>query len=177
MLVEGIRPVLPLIRNTPYGKRIQNKLQREQMDHYGGGGGGSGGYSPVHHGQPVGGMGYAAQGMGPGPNGLGQGQGRHMHQGGSLGDVYASPSGGMYSLGQSSGLGQAHLHAQPMHAGLHSHALSSMDPYALQGPGQGLAHAQGGYGSFGGANSFGNGGLSSTLHQPAYQRSSFGYGM
>ncbi|KIY45273.1 ARM repeat-containing protein [Fistulina hepatica ATCC 64428] len=37
LLVEGIRPVLPLIRNTPYGKRIQNKLQREQMDHYGGG--------------------------------------------------------------------------------------------------------------------------------------------
>src|ERR1700722_974315 len=40
LLVEGIRPVLPLIRNTPYGKRIQNKLQREQMDHFGGGGGG-----------------------------------------------------------------------------------------------------------------------------------------
>ncbi|KAF8125835.1 armadillo-type protein, partial [Boletus edulis] len=28
LLVEGIRPVLPLIRNTPYGKRIQNKLPR-----------------------------------------------------------------------------------------------------------------------------------------------------
>ncbi|CAL1696764.1 unnamed protein product [Somion occarium] len=37
LLVEGIRPVLPLIRNTPYGKRIQNKLQREQVDGYGGG--------------------------------------------------------------------------------------------------------------------------------------------
>ena len=36
LLVEGIRPVLPLIRNTPYGKRIQNKLQREQMDPFGG---------------------------------------------------------------------------------------------------------------------------------------------
>ncbi|KZV62878.1 ARM repeat-containing protein [Peniophora sp. CONT] len=35
LLVEDIRPVLPLIRNTPYGKRIQNKLQREQMDHCG----------------------------------------------------------------------------------------------------------------------------------------------
>jgi hypothetical protein len=36
--VDGIRPVLPLIRNTPYGKRIQNKLQREQqhLDHFGG---------------------------------------------------------------------------------------------------------------------------------------------
>ena len=39
LLVEGIRPVLPLIRNTPYGKRIQNKLQREQMDHFGSVGG------------------------------------------------------------------------------------------------------------------------------------------
>lgn len=38
-LVEGIRPILPLIRNTPYGKRIQSKLQREQLEstngHYG----------------------------------------------------------------------------------------------------------------------------------------------
>jgi len=39
LLVDGIRPFLPLIRNTPYGKRIQNKLQREQqhLDHFGGG--------------------------------------------------------------------------------------------------------------------------------------------
>ncbi len=41
ILVEYIRPILPLIRNTPYGKRIQSKLQREQMEaahvgHYGG---------------------------------------------------------------------------------------------------------------------------------------------
>lgn len=31
-LVDGIRPILPLIRNTPYGKRIQSKLQREPID-------------------------------------------------------------------------------------------------------------------------------------------------
>ncbi|KAJ3540621.1 hypothetical protein NMY22_g4221 [Coprinellus aureogranulatus] len=36
LLVEGIRPVLPLIRNTPYGKRIQNKLQRIQNAQGGG---------------------------------------------------------------------------------------------------------------------------------------------
>jgi hypothetical protein len=47
-LVECIRPILPMIRNTPYGKRIQSKLQREQMggghqDHYSGGGGSSSG--------------------------------------------------------------------------------------------------------------------------------------
>lgn len=40
-LVDHIRPILPMIRNTPYGKRIQSKLQREQhghQDHYGGSG-------------------------------------------------------------------------------------------------------------------------------------------
>ncbi|VDB89342.1 unnamed protein product [Peniophora sp. CBMAI 1063] len=35
LLVEGICPVFPLIRNTPYSKCIQHKLQHEQMDHYG----------------------------------------------------------------------------------------------------------------------------------------------
>ncbi|CAO3563544.1 unnamed protein product [Mortierella alpina] len=30
-LVECIRPLLPAIRNTPYGKRIQSKLHRDQM--------------------------------------------------------------------------------------------------------------------------------------------------
>ncbi|KAF9184289.1 hypothetical protein BGZ51_003403 [Haplosporangium sp. Z 767] len=30
-LVECIRPLLPAIRNTPYGKRIQGKLHRDQM--------------------------------------------------------------------------------------------------------------------------------------------------
>ena len=30
-LVEAIRPIIPMIRNTPYGKRIQSKLQRASM--------------------------------------------------------------------------------------------------------------------------------------------------
>lgn len=44
-LVECIRPILPMIRNTPYGKRIQSKLQRESFDMSGPGGmgGGAGG--------------------------------------------------------------------------------------------------------------------------------------
>lgn len=50
-LVEGIRPILPLIRNTPYGKRIQSKLQRDQLDaSYGGHYGAA--YGP--HGRPYG---------------------------------------------------------------------------------------------------------------------------
>ncbi|KAG8729630.1 hypothetical protein FRC10_003556, partial [Ceratobasidium sp. 414] len=32
LLVEGIQPIHLLIRDTPYGKRIQSKLQREQME-------------------------------------------------------------------------------------------------------------------------------------------------
>ncbi|POY71655.1 hypothetical protein BMF94_5350 [Rhodotorula taiwanensis] len=32
-LIETIRPILPQIRNTPYGKRIQSKIQRETNDH------------------------------------------------------------------------------------------------------------------------------------------------
>ncbi|GAA6061092.1 hypothetical protein JCM10212_006293 [Sporobolomyces blumeae] len=32
-LIETIRPILPMIRNTPYGKRIQSKIQRETNDH------------------------------------------------------------------------------------------------------------------------------------------------
>ncbi|EST09457.1 Pumilio RNA-binding repeat [Kalmanozyma brasiliensis GHG001] len=31
-LVECIKPILPVIRNTPYGKRIQSKLQRDNLD-------------------------------------------------------------------------------------------------------------------------------------------------
>ncbi len=50
-LVECIRPILPMIRNTPYGKRIQSKLHRDTFDHhYGGGGGGGGHHHGGHHG-------------------------------------------------------------------------------------------------------------------------------
>lgn len=45
-LVECIRPILPMIRNTPYGKRIQSKLQRETFDGSGGPGAGPNGGGP-----------------------------------------------------------------------------------------------------------------------------------
>ncbi|GAA6057883.1 hypothetical protein JCM3770_001815 [Rhodotorula araucariae] len=64
-LIETIRPILPMIRNTPYGKRIQSKIQRETNDHMRHGGGGfhhhqhfvpAGGFYGVgpamHHGPP-----------------------------------------------------------------------------------------------------------------------------
>ncbi|KAF7357064.1 RNA-binding protein [Mycena sanguinolenta] len=89
LLVELIRPVLPLIRNTLYGKRIQNKLQREQMDHFSGGDINTPSLAPL-----------GTQGMVP--------QGRHMsfslHFDG-LADIYVG-QGGLY--GQSS-FGQTHM--------------------------------------------------------------------
>lgn len=73
LLVEGIRPVLPLIRNTPYGKRIQNKLQREQMDHFGG-----------YHSQALVNMAMNNQGLN---------MGRHLtHQGNPLAELYSQNS-------------------------------------------------------------------------------------
>ncbi|GAA5820250.1 hypothetical protein JCM11491_000151 [Sporobolomyces phaffii] len=58
-LIETIRPILPMIRNTPYGKRIQSKIQRETHDGMRHGGGG---YHGGHYGMPAGGHYY---GMGP----------------------------------------------------------------------------------------------------------------
>ena len=31
-LVEEIKPLLPALRNTPYGKRIQNKIAKDGLD-------------------------------------------------------------------------------------------------------------------------------------------------
>lgn len=164
LLVEGIRPVLPLIRNTPYGKRIQNKLQREQADHFGGGSG--------YH-NHMGGMG--SHNMGMSPHGLGNG--RHMspmHQSGSLGDVYGGQNG-LHSLGYSSGLGGFQGGAG-LHNGLPGHSL---EPYLMQGGGQGLSHSPNGFSTMSsfGNGGYGNGGLAAGINASPYQRTAFGYGM
>jgi hypothetical protein len=79
-LVDGIRPVLPLIRNTPYGKRIQNKLQREHLDGFHGGGGGYGGQGH-----------FNGNGMSGGRGGH---QMQHMQHSGSPGaDMYGAQNG------------------------------------------------------------------------------------
>ncbi|KAJ7651951.1 ARM repeat-containing protein [Mycena polygramma] len=162
LLVEGIRPVLPLIRNTPYGKRIQNKLQREQMDHFGGGGGGGGGYQhPQSLAIPLG-----TQGMAP--------QTRHMSSGlhtNGLTDIYGG-QGGLYAQ---SSFGQSHMAPQ------HHSLQQSIDGYVLQGNSSHIGltsshHAGALSGApFGGISPFGGAGLTSSLSDP-YQRS-FGYGM
>ncbi|KAJ7596798.1 ARM repeat-containing protein [Mycena floridula] len=152
LLVEGIRPVLPLIRNTPYGKRIQNKLQREQMDHFGG-----------YHNQALVNMAMTNQGMG-----LNHGGSRHIAQAAPLADVYSSQNGLYSSQGS---FGQAHMgsHLQPQ----------SIDGFVLQGN---SSHSQAlspphshnsGFSNGSFTNHFGG---ASLLNDP-YQRSAFGYGM
>jgi hypothetical protein len=159
LLVEGIRPVLPLIRNTPYGKRIQNKLQREQMDQFGG-------FQNQH---ALVTMALTNQGISM-PHG---GAGRHIsHQNNSVPDVYTQ--NGLYPM-QQNPFPQNHLGSQ-----LHSmQTPSSIDGYVLQGNSphnQGISPSHsngGGFGSnFAGINQFGT-----SVNDP-YQRSSYGgYGM
>ncbi|KAH9947956.1 ARM repeat-containing protein [Amylocystis lapponica] len=172
LLVEGIRPVLPLIRNTPYGKRIQNKLQREHLDGYGGGG--------YHQSQQLVNM-LGNQGMGMAPSHT---NGRHMshqlHQAAALADAYSAPNG-VYSLQGGPGLQQASLsqsiHGPPL--GMQPH---SIDGYVMQGSSNhspGLTppphtHAgsfSGGVSAYAGINSFPAIGVTDP-----YQRS-FAYGM
>jgi len=157
MLVEGIRPVLPLIRNTPYGKRIQNKLQREQLDNFGG--------NTNHYNHQA-----ALLNMGLGSQGVGL-PGRALPQSHSLADVYNS-QGGIYSLPSPQS-----LHSQSLHS------LPSIDGYVLQNNSSHnhtLTHSgASGFnsGGFSSANSFPNIGLASTLGDP-YSRSNFGgYGL
>lgn len=165
LLVEGIRPVLPLIRNTPYGKRIQNKLQREQMDHFGG----------FHNQQALVNMALTNQGMGT-PHVAG----RHLPQGlasNPLADVYGG-SNGMYAMPQGQGsFGQTHLTPQ-----MHALQPQSIDGYVLQGN---SSHNQGvpqshtvGFagGSFANISPFAGATLAGSLNDP-YQRSAFTYGM
>ena len=166
LLVEGIRPVLPLIRNTPYGKRIQNKLQREHNDAYGGGGG-------YHHNQQaLVNMALGGHGMG----GLGHGPasaGRHIShlQAGALADAYTAQNG-LYP-------GALQGAAAP---GLHGalHGLQSIDSYVMQqgsnNPSPGLTPPHTHAGAFSGVSSYGNSFPVGVAADP-YQRTFAAYGM
>jgi len=196
-LVEGIRPILPLIRNTPYGKRIQSKLQREQMDaansgHYGGG----------YTAQGIPNIGMGSLGAAHG-HGHGHGpQARHLHGGQSmhhptqLGDMYNQSS--LYSLQNGAGLtshshsqpglGQTQMHSQQLHAGLQHH--SPIEGYVLQNNSHAAIGANHGSAAFntaggfsnplGGISTFGSTvGLGNGITDPYHQQraASFPYGM
>ncbi|KAF8531037.1 armadillo-type protein [Gautieria morchelliformis] len=194
-LVDGIRPILPLIRNTPYGKRIQSKLQREQMDavnsgHF------VAGYPNQHQA-----LANLAIGLGGHPHSHTHSHGRHpqgqtihhANQLNQLGDMYNQSS--LYSLQngaslhahQQPGLGQTQLHSQQLHAGLQHH--SPIEGYVLQNNSAhgalGGSHAGTGFGSAStfssplpGVGTFGNGvGLNASLNDPYHHRASFPYGI
>jgi len=161
LLVEGIRPVLPLIRNTPYGKRIQNKLQREHVDHFG-----------TYHNQ------HALANLPLGNQGLNvpHGSGRHISQPlpqlNPLADIYGN---GVFAMPQN----QASFGQPLVGSGLHGLQPQSIDGYVLQSnsPHQGLSAPHSSpysRGSFSNVSPFGSAGLATTLNDP-YQRTAFGY--
>lgn len=167
LLVEGIRPVLPLIRNTPYGKRIQNKLQREQADNYNGG----------YHGHQMINMNLNNQALGLAHSPV---VGRHLpqsiHPNGPIAEIYGSQAS-LYGIQGQASYGHSHLAPQ-----LHGLQARSIDGYVLQNSSPHNAsltpphtHAAGYSGVSAYANvSFGNVGLAGSLSDP-YQ--SYGYGM
>ncbi|KAJ6455238.1 armadillo-type protein [Mycena sanguinolenta] len=158
LIVKGIRP---LIRNTPDGKHIQNKLQREQMDHVC-----RGGYQHPQSLAPLG-----TQGVVP--------QGRHIssgHYSNGLSDIYVG-QGGLYGQsGSQVGIGvQINCSLGP----------SSIDSYVLQGNSSHIglrltsSHHAGGLSGApsAGISPFGGAGFTTSLSGNPYQRSFGGYRM
>ncbi|KAG6375119.1 ARM repeat-containing protein [Boletus reticuloceps] len=155
LLVEGICPVLPLICNTPYGKRIQNKLQCEQVDNYNGG----------YHGHQMINMNLNGQALGLAH---GPAAGRHLpqsiHPNGPIADIYASQAS-LYGMQGQGSYGPSHLAPQ---------LQCSIDGYVLQNHSPHNAsltplhtHAGGYSGVSAYANvSFGNIGLTGSLSDP-----------
>lgn len=176
--MEGIRPILPLIRNTPYGKRIQSKLQREQVDMI------SVGHPyPGYHNQPQGLMTMPNSGVVAHAHNIGgltqnrQMQSLHTNQ---LADVYNNPNS-LYGLGQNGSIHSQpamHLQGQQLAHAMQPHTSNG---YLLQGgrnPSNGLATNGSGFGtlsSFNPPSSFGNSGLSGGVNG-MYQRPAFRYG-
>ncbi|KAG8806518.1 hypothetical protein FRC17_004950 [Serendipita sp. 399] len=167
LLVEGIRPILPLIRNTPYGKRIQSKLQREQMDmnnmsHY------NNNYHQAH----------AALVNLALNNGLGpQGNGRLVHNSPLVSDYQRSPA--MYGISPGLVPGQqgsplvSHANQTPLYS-------SSSSQMGLDGYGSPALTQQGstnyqGVNPYGGIPSVFNNTIGSSTDPYQTQRGSFHY--
>ncbi|KAL1407712.1 hypothetical protein Q8F55_007145 [Vanrija albida] len=155
VLVECIRPILPSIRNTPYGKRIQSKLQREDASfNYGGGGGAGGGAGGAGGAGGYGGGrgGYGNRNPGAGgyhPRHIGRPQLQHIN---ALTEVYGAAGGpfmgpGGYGRG---GAGGGHVpqvsggvgSGAPFH-GREIHNHSGMSYHAPGPDGQPWLHLRG----------------------------------
>jgi hypothetical protein len=142
-----------LIRNTPYGKRIQNKLQREQqhMDHFGG-----------YHSQQALAVNMANHGTS-----------RHL-PGDPLTGVYSGQNG-LYTPGLPS-QSQAPISQPGLRGPIHGLQPHALDGYVLQSNAGHGTH-QSAFSSFGGVgSSFPGVGVTNGLADP-YQRTSFGYTM
>ncbi|KAI3479331.1 hypothetical protein L1887_58615 [Cichorium endivia] len=137
-LVECIRPILPVIRNTPYGKRIQSKLQRDNLDlgppngvpysvlaahqqqmHMGGAGGYRGG-----------GGGYMGMNAYPGPGQGGMPPHMHPH---APQHVYGAPGGSPHMRPPPAGGGH---NLPPPHFGQATYGFNANLP-----PPMGMQHA------------------------------------
>ncbi|CAE6520594.1 unnamed protein product [Rhizoctonia solani] len=163
LLVEGIRPILPLIRNTPYGKRIQSKLQREQMENHQQYGGGHGGYNPTH---------AALVNIAMNGNGMGMG-GRHVSQPSvhhsPLADAYNRPN--LYNIPQQMHHG---IQQQPMdHYGT-PHMMASNLHHSPMTTTAAFPNVSGFSNPM--PNNYGALGISAGMSDP-YQRANFPYGM
>lgn len=164
LLVEGIRPILPLIRNTPYGKRIQSKLQREQMESHHQQYGGGHGFNQAH---------AALVNLAMNGNGMAMG-GRHVSQPSvhhsPLADAYNRPN--LYNM------------PQQMHPGLQQqqqmdhYGTPHMMPSNLHHSPMAATAAFPNVSNFSSpmANNYGALGISAGMSDP-YQRANFPYGM
>ncbi|KAG8931701.1 hypothetical protein FRC02_002352 [Tulasnella sp. 418] len=179
ILVEGIRPILPLIRNTPYGKRIQSKLQREQMEaahvsHYGGAG-------PYNNHNALVNLAMANNGIAANPHARTFPH-QSVHPGQLSNDLY-NPRNSLYSthsMAPPTGmLNQGHPlgHAMP-----HSHSIDGGYGHILPGGANGANLINNpGFGGMGTYNApiagfGGNVGLTAGLADP-YQRTAYPYGI
>ncbi|KAJ8507226.1 hypothetical protein ONZ45_g10384 [Pleurotus djamor] len=149
LLVEGIRPVLPLIRNTPCGKHIRNKLQRAPLD------GPYGQHSLTMVETP-----------GIGSCGAARPMPQTMHPSAEL---YATQNG-FYQVPQNGAASYSPVHLTPQ---LHTLQAQGINGYVYF-TGMPAAHL-GGY-SFAGVSPFDGVALAVPIADP-YQRTSFGYGM
>lgn len=135
ILIECIRPILPSIRNTPYGKRIQSKLAREDSS-FGYGGGGGGEHRGGYHGEHRGGRGGYREGRGGGGGyhrHLGRPQLQHVN---ALTEVYGS-QGGPYMGPPQYGMPPHHHHhaPHPHHPGAGGHMAPTHTGMSYHAPG------------------------------------------
>ncbi|KAF9583401.1 hypothetical protein BGW38_009553 [Lunasporangiospora selenospora] len=149
-LVECIRPLLPAIRNTPYGKRIQGKLHRDQLTGNGNGsinGGvsvGNGGNGSINGGNGGGNGSGSNHGHGSGNgNAMGHHHPHHSHHGhnhhhhhlgmsgaGNNNMVTAATAAQMNNLAMMNGMSGSPMGMNGLMNGMHSnmnmHSMNNM---------------------------------------------------